>query len=376
LDTDPLILLIDDDDQSSTALQLEQRGVRAQWLYPTDVDQLDLVEADLLVVDEYFDLRDTTPPPDAPRVPADLPLSLVPEDGIALSAVLRSAANKAREDRPVGICLRTGQLDRLTAGIPQGVRQPWLAAARDLEWVTSKHVDATAGTPIGTLNDELISLAHAIRTYPRAWPRGRVRDVGTTWLRIPDTAWAVRARHHVAQCRPPLDSTSNQQSLAWFRWLAQRALPYPTFVLSDVRVATTLGVTLDSFRTVTAQASEFANRMNAARYTGPLAALHPPRYWRAAIQDLAAEVAGEVDADDPLTVGAALAGAFPALVELQIEQPVVCIDAHYRETGEVIEQDTAERLVPDGWPAYADSVWAAKTAIDSELSDLRAPRLR
>lgn len=369
----PLILLIDDEDQEDSVLALKALGVDARYLYPTEVTVRDLEAATLLAVDEYFDLRGKTRNEDW-DIPDWLPPALVPADGLALAAVLRSAAGNIT-DRPhkLGIALRTSKLDELAQGMPRHVRQPLLAAQYDLEWALSK-VDS----PGLASNAQLVALASALHTYPQDW-RTSPHEVGLAWIGLPKTTWSAAARSHILACRPPANTSSTTKyGLGWLRWLAHRALPYPTFLLPDVYAATHLGVTVDSFRNIASDgASEFADELRLFTYEGPLADLTTRRYWRAGVRDFAIRVTGDVDCDEPALVGEALAATFPGLEPLGVDDPVVTIDEGYAPQDAVVAQVNARRLAPDNWPAYADPAWAsAEDVSDPVVSQLLPPRLR
>jgi hypothetical protein len=159
------------------------------------------------------------------------------------------------------------------------------------------------------------------------------------------------------------------------RWLAHRALPYPTFVLSPLRAATILGVTAESFKTVVAAGEgEFAAAITAATYRGQLADLAPGRLWRAGVAELAEEVAGPVYADDAAAIGQALARQVAGLEPLDAELPVVCIDDDYAETDDVADESDCVRLSPDGWPAFADQAWVSRERLTKATRAMRAPQ--
>jgi hypothetical protein len=363
------IYLIDNEDQRSTALALnEYPDVEARWLYPTEVTSRHLEVATLLAVDQYFDLYTDAPDEDF-ELPPNLPPAVVPVDGLALASVLRSAAKGGRRTSPIGIALRSAELDKLTADLPQGIRQPLVAAQHDLEWVVPKVSDIV--DPAG----QLVSLARALATYPSEWPSGRVRDVGIQWLGVPSADWAGLAREQIGQCRPPVEvADTSAHGLSWLRWLAHRVLPFPTFLLQDTYVAAMLGVTPDSLRLTLAGGSELGRQLRACRYTGALADLQPPRYWRAGIHHLINSYVGDEDTDDPFAVAETIVDASSELVPLRMVEPVVCIDADYRPSDQIVERDSAKRLAPDGWPAYADPAWGDPGHLDAvSLQRLSAP---
>lgn len=368
---EPVIYLIDDKDQSDVASVLRRSGVEAEYLYPTEVAPDHLRRATLLAIDEYFDLRSSAPDDDL-AVPLGAQLALVPEDGLSLAAVLRSAARRGEivRSRPFGISLRTGELDKLAGEHPRAVRQPFLAAQHDLEWVAPK--EHLGGVPP---LEQLVSLAQALAEYPQDWRRPDARGVGARWLQVPAMEWAALARDQVQQSRPPTHvHVDSAHGLGWLRWLAHRALPFPTFVVSDVYVATHLGVTLDSLH----RAVEVDERLHATlesfRYTGPLAGTQTSRFWRAGIDALATDLVGFEDADDTVLVGRAMKKRHPVLEPLEIQSPVVTINAEYEILPSPVSRAQARRLAPDGWPAYAEPAWTSvENAEDPEMADLLAP---
>ncbi|MGB3184507.1 MAG: hypothetical protein WBG36_09860 [Ornithinimicrobium sp.] len=386
----PVIYIVDDDPNTAAfANLLRTRGVWAEWLYPTTVTEDHLRSATLLAVDEYFRLE--RPGPDAEEdwyLPDGIPLTLVPADGLALSSVLRSASKRPRvgRSRPLGITLRTGELDELAGDLPAAARQPMLASQFDLEWVAPKQT-----TTVPTI-DQMVSLAHALHRYPSQLSLPGAQNAGIAWLQIPDTLWKALARSQVLACRPPARVVpDSEHGLAWLRWLAHRILAYPTFVASLEHVAVQLGVTVESLAAlfvehgdnavggvtgrISGPGGELVDRLGVARYSGPLAGLQPPRYWRAGVHDLAVELVGDFDADDTAMVGTALAERVPELVPTAEVFPVLTIDAQYRITG-IVDRDVAVRLAPDGWPAYADPAWGEPGADEEEsMADLVAPRM-
>lgn len=372
---EPIVLLIDDDNQAAAAGALRNLGVDARWLYPTAITHTDLRAATLLAVDEVFNLRGATPDADW-DLPDGLPVAVVPPDGLALAAVLRSAtvALEDRDKGPVGITMRTSKLAELARGLPRAVRQPLVAAQYDLEWAVAKENEDGVDP-----NHQLVALAKALETYPREWDTGPL-DVGLNWLRVPDQGWAEMARRQVLACRPPMNTTTkNRHHLAWLRWLAQRALPFPTFAIADVYAATSLGITVNSFRAAVADPDdEFGRQLTAAAYAGPLAGLQPPRFWRAAIHDIASSAVDDPsDADDPFEVAQSLTSKHAQLDALDLHDPVVVIDEEYFPSDDPVERQEAVRLAPDYWPAFADHAWATSAAAsEAAMQRLLPPRLQ
>lgn len=366
----PIIYLVDNDDQSDFADALKARGVSAEWLYPTEVTEQHLARATLLAIDEYFDLTADAPEEDL-LLPLESPTVARPVDGLAVASVLRSASKRVGRTKPLGICLRTGKLDELTTGLPRSVRAPLFAAQHDLEWIVAKGSDEMAAA------SDLVDLALSLAQYPPGWSSASAHALGVKWLSVPNESWHGDAIAQISLARPPVEvSPSSSHGLAWLRWLAQKALPYPTFVLSEVRAATVLGITLESFRAVLDTDEPFAQRLRACIYRGPLSELFAPRFWRAGIEEILTDAKqGEAFLDD-VEASARLVATLPELEPLGIEFPVVCIDRDYSDLDQPQDRDDALRLTPDSWPAYADAAWGSEDHIeDGGLRDLLAPKL-
>lgn len=366
-DERPVVYLVDDEPQSGAAHDLDALGVACSWLHPLEVEPHHLQSATLLAIDEYFDLR-----ADA-SLPAHLPLATVPSDGLSLAAVFRSASKKVVRSggRPLGITLRTGKLDDLTTGLPRGVRQPLVAATHDLEWVVPK--SDLAKNPL----DQVAALAKALHSYPPDWSPRTARNVGLKWLSVPEAEWSDLARYQILQCRPPVEvAPSSQHGLAWVRWLAHRVLPFPTFLLSEQRTATLLGITTSGLMQLVEGNSDIAHRLKACVYTGPLEGLQERRFWRAGIHHLIRSLVDADDVDDPQVLADTICVQAADADPLGLVDPVVCIDREYQELAGPVERSSAERLMPDGWPVYADAAWGAKEDVDDgDMAELLAPRL-
>ncbi|GIJ51667.1 hypothetical protein Val02_85530 [Virgisporangium aliadipatigenens] len=376
----PVVYLVDDDPQLAAVDGLEAFDVSASWLHPLEVAAHHLETATLLAVDEYFDLRHETYGDDLTPLSPNLPISTVPQDGLALAAVLRSASKPLRRGRqPIGITLRTGQLDELTVGLPRGVRQPLVAAAHDLEWVVAKQqeqvvsLDQSDTDPLG----QVATLAKALFSYPSAWSSRTARETGLRWLSVPSRDWESLAIRQALQCRPPIEvASTSQHGLAWVRWLAQRILPFPTFLLSVNRTATLLGITGSSLLRILGEDSSVADSLRTCLYDGPLRGLQGVRFWRAGIHHLIGDLVGPEDLDEPREIGDAICSRTSLAVPLDMFDPIVCINRDYQETEPPVERSSAERLVPDGWPAYADAAWGKKEDVDQgEMVELLVPKL-
>ncbi|KAA0024028.1 hypothetical protein [Antrihabitans cavernicola] len=334
-----------------------------------------LANATLLAVDQYFDLYDDRVDDDF-RLPDNLPPAVLPRDGLALCGVLRSASKLTGRSTPLGIALRSGELDKLTLNMPQGVREPFVATQHDLEWVFPKAYDEDVREALDPL-EQIVSLATAMQAFPADWSKGRTRAIGADWVGATRLPWSNLAVRQINQCRPPLEvAESSAHGLAWLRWLATRILPFPTFLLSDVRVAALLGVTPLSLKgTLASSGSGVANQLRACIFEGPLSGMQPRRFWRAGIIELVESFVMSSDITDSSEVGRTLVKLDGNLLAHEIDDPVVCIDRDYRELDTIASRDESQRLAPDGWPPYADPAWALSSSIESEgMDELLAPR--
>lgn len=315
--TSSSVTLFVDDDRvfaEGAAASLEALGHAATGAHPSEVEGSQVGSAQLVVLDEFLD--------DWQR-PAG-PATTAPEDGLAVGAVLRS------QKPSLSVVILTGDIARLADGVPVSFGEHHVAFLRDVEWVFSKTDDRSI--------ERIAQLADAIATLPSTLEA----DAVLSWLVAPSEEWRVDAVEHITRCRPPIaprQTTSGSRPL--LRWLLQRALPYPTFLLTDGRAAMALGLSLTDLESV-AEAREAA----ACIYTGPLAAFLGRRWWRAGIEHLA---------EQP--------DRTPRLAELSQEHDAPLVMPLGDDLEELEPAPVAEcvRIYPDGWPAFADQAWALRS---------------
>jgi hypothetical protein len=368
---EPLVVIVDDEDQGDFAELIRDQGVDAVAVNPDDLQPELLSRATTLVLDQYID---HWPGRDQPG----LPLTLSVPDGLALAAVLRSHVEGSRFKTrplpaPVAITLRTGELDRLGASLPRAAREHLLARQYNLEWVFSKGEDRLPGVPSPARR--IAAVARATSTLPTRWgPTSR--DPGLNWLNLPEAAeWAEDARWQIEQCRPPQHVVAERTAgLAWLRWFLQRILPYPTFLLDRTHLAITLGLDTGSIDAVLRTESPLAVRLHELRYTGPLSDFLGERWWRAGLSYLAEElldVAPEEDSAERIQSIAAGAAALHghSLEPIRVDDPVVGVKADYTSLSMPLSAASAVRLQPDDWPPYADDAWAARDLLSGEDAD-------
>lgn len=350
------ILLIDDEPDRHAGLGLQLRS-RADILVrdPSDVSLDDIADVDLVSVDEYLGAEWAYAVSDGHL---SGPVSLRNEDGLAVAAALRSQARSSERD--YGVTLHTGELARLAAGLPARGREPLTAAQHDLDWVFSYGDDR--------FGERLLELAKAVRSAAAA--RLDIQaDFGAAWLRLSGSAWERSAREQIEDCRPPAHALAeNTRGRSYIRWLAQRILPYPTFLLDDSHGANLLGITEESFVELVAQQ---VIQDLAVSYSGPLNGFYGRRWWRAGLQFLLTLAGAEPwdTAQDRAAAVAALVGQ--PLQSLQHDFPVVTYD----EEGVLLRIDAnpsdAVRLQADGWPIFADDAWAEISRVQTNDRLLR-----
>lgn len=348
----PRILIVDDDIeiQRHAASALRTQGLLVDLRQPNEVQEADISAADVIAVDQIYKW-DMLPHPTEP--------AYWPWDGLAIAAVLAGQMRKIGTH--AAIVLRTGALSQLASGLPEGVRTPVLAAQNSLDWVLVKGDDSEGR--------KLVDIAKAIHDLGRLIADKASWDDGRAWLALPDTSWHESALVDVQVCRPPEHAVAAYTSGgAWVRWFAHRILPYPTFLLSDSRTATSLRLEGDEFAQLLEQDSEFSRRLRQCVYTGHLASLVERRWWRAGIDELLDELL--TSADPESDESDALVKAYSKMAgrdvsTITVDRPVTVVDADYHDYG-VADAGDCVRLAPDLWPVYADDPWAR---IDDVVED-------
>ena len=360
--TKPFVLLVDDDpSQEAFALLLSQQGVEAKHVLPDEVSTEDLTRANLVLIDEFIETW-----PGRDKVKDNLGLFV--RDGIALAGVLRSALEgrgPSSENPPIpkntALVLRTGHLNVLAAGTPGFVRPMAIASRHDLEWVSEKR-EISAST--------VASLARATAALPADWSNPSDPAAQIEWLGLAEKPWLDQALAQIEICRPPwsvLAATSAGRR--WLAWFLQRILPFPTFLVDDLRAASYLGLKPSALDALAGGNSRLAGPIKAALYTGQLAEFSGRRWWRAgiaAVKGLALEAADGRNADDIARAIVTIHGS--ELEQLALSQPVFQIDADYRVVAEALEVSDAVRLQPDDWPSYADDPWYETALAGNEPS--------
>jgi CheY-like chemotaxis protein len=358
----PKVLIVDDAPgrQNTAAKSLRARGLDVEVLGPGGVMGEHLSTADLVLVD--FDLSAWSDREESE------PISLQPLDGLALAAVLRSHLGYGKQTNPTAFALHTGHMGELSADAPQYFSVQGLSRIHNLEWIFQKgRRDRLAA---------IASLARAVDAMPDRWPSEV--DEATAALEellAIDTSseMADEAKRDLEAAHPPTHELSNlSQGMTALRWMLQRILPYPCFLLDDWHLAARLGVSCDSLQKALEKGS-LASSLARAEYGGFLCDFAGRRWWRAGIEVWVDEVSDR-GSWSRRKLGAALAKKYPTLKSLEMEAPVVAVDGSDATVG-LVDAGLAVRVQFDDWPSFAESAWAR---IDDVLADdaLRARVVR
>jgi hypothetical protein len=316
---------------------------------PGDVTKRDLERSSLILVDYHL--------AHWPGRQAVSELALKPKDGLALAAVLRSHRSTAERHGVAAFGLLSGKLGELAGGLPPVYRQHSIAHSHDLEWVFAK--TAIPGQP--SFSTQVLELARAVRRLPQEWPREDVTLMKATVARLmglrKSEIWYARAWEDIEGCHPPFHELATAtHGLAFLRWLLQRILPFPCFLIANSHLAARLRVTPASLTRALAEDSKLRARLKPVRYSGVLAAFAGGRWWRAGVEGLLWKITKRRPFDRS-TLTAAVQRLSGRLEPVALDDPVVCIDDRYTPHEELSELKDAVEIQPDDWPPYADHAW-------------------
>ncbi|MFI8524883.1 hypothetical protein ACIGB8_10570 [Promicromonospora sukumoe] len=358
----PHILIVDDMPERHT-LAVEAAGVQGENVvvrHPLDLEEEDLFDVDLVCVDEYLGDEWAS----VVRDRADGLVALRNEDGLAVAAALRSRARlNDDEGRPgFGVALLTAALADLAAGLPEPHQEPLTAAQHDLEWVFRFNEGASTNLP------RMIELARAARSLING-PAKFGDDSGAGWLELPESDWESTAAAQIDDCRPPAhDLSFSTRGRSYLRWMTQRILPYPTFLLDALYASNLLGISRDSF--VELADSESLSRLG-AQYVGPLSdTFAGPRWWRAGLQQFLLDCGSSQWEPTPVRAEAVRNYTGLDLTSLESQQAVITYSYGGFVTSSDASAEDAVRIQIDGWPVYADDPWALLSDVGEDV-DLR-----
>ena len=321
----PHILIVDDQaDAELNTIALWGKQGHFTVLHPQEVESQNLQKADLVLVDYVIK--------EWPEREESKTISLQPQNGLALAAVLRSHARTAPTS--TAFALRSGHLPDLSKPFPPEPRLHVLAQTHNLEWVFPKKTkDRTV-----SIRDQIIKLASAVRQLPEKWPINdpeKLRILVEKLLSIPDEPWTGQAWQDIKDCHPPIhELVEKTHGLTFLRWLLHRILPYPCFLWDTYYLATRLRVRHASL--CKALGFGLADTLQPFCYGGLLSGFLGQRWWRSGIELFLWNLT-DGDPFDPERVRALLSEKVSVPLDpAESNQPVVCVDENYQSLGRVI----------------------------------------
>lgn len=358
------ILLVDDQPDLAVA-NLSAIRDEIEPIHPENLDGEHLKNAALVLVDHQLEDEHW-----ADR--NNLPFVGRPMDGLAVASIIRAHLRSVQFERHncVGIALYSAKLEKVT---PHFKNPPEHLAARaaDLEWAFSKR-DAQTGP---SQSVRIKELADAISLLGDRWPSRDPQNNEEAWSDVEkllglslELDWGPSARVQIERCHPPMHEMAEwTYGLAVIRWLSQRVLPYPTFLLDDRHLALRLGIHPKSFQQALESSAALATELQPAKYTGILSDFLGRRWWSTGVDSLiwSATQGKSVSLDD---VRAWLQGLTDVkLVELSDEFTLI-VGPDSEQTEEIASFDQCVQIQPDDWPPYAKSAW---TTIEKARQDKR-----
>lgn len=350
--TNPLVLVVDDKANEyvqELAVRLRKSdAVEAVSVHPADLHQAQVEEAALILVDFKLD--------EWPSRNSLAEMALKPMDGIALASVLRRHVFK----RPPAIALISSNIEDAFVGVSSRNRRHQLARVESLEWVFQKD-DAE-------LVSQVVALAEAVR---------RMRVAGLVSSSSLDNALSIpheigkSGTSDVRRCIPPVGDLERITSgLAFVRWLLQRVLPYPTFIVDDFQLCARLKVPPAKLDELLKRKSQFVSLLKRFEYSGILSGFAGRRWWKAGLDEVTWVLSQGV-LPDASAEWRQIAASSEWVGELQLADPVVPVDEDCIPQGELVERRSCLRLLPDDWPAYADPPYCSIERIRA-VGELRA----
>jgi len=345
----PSIVFVDDRPDDVTRF-VESLAGRAECkaVHPQELTIEDLASASLVLIDSRLE--------DWPERDALPQIALKPLDGKALAAVLRGHAEGAKQNGLTAFALLTAHLEDYSESVQPDNHEQALASSNNLEWVFRKTTD------LQILTNQFLILAGAVTLLPKKWPLSDPEETQRLLMQLlaikEERNWASRALVDVEKCRPPVREISEwTHGIELLRWLLHRILPYPCFLWERVRVAARLRMTITSLDRVLSSESELANALRECEYTGVASQFLGRRWWRAGLESKLWEMT-DSKPFDVNTLKAALSARSSTPIEWAAQDdPIVCIDEHYKTLEEFSDISSAVRLMLDDWPSYADAPW-------------------
>lgn len=348
---DQQILIVDDHpDEERAALGEWEASARVVVRHPQDVTIEELQAAQVVVVDFRLD---------APWLERDENdcIALKPMNGLALLQVLKSHECKLARN-PTAFVLRSGHLGDLTSERHPDTRLHAIARQNGLEWVLEK----TAENPrLANQLRQICSLADAVAALPEDWrteKRESVINLFKKWLKLPATEWESLAWQDIEDCHPPIhELDTNRDGMRLVRWMTQRILPYPCFLMNELRLAARLRVTLNSLKE--GLANGLKDSLESAEYSGALHLFSSSScWWRSGIESVLWQLSEGRSFETGFVFDLLNAKCGNRLQKLEIDQPVLCLDVKLSWLPNPVDITHAVRIQPDDWPVFAEPAWA------------------
>ena len=361
MNNSPSVLFVDDEPDGpprSMSHELSDRGVSSLVLTPGEVTLDHIDDADLVLVDyqiENWSARDQAPE-----------LGLRPPDGLALAAIFRQSIQYRKDARPTGFALMTAQMSLLASPWPRSTnREHLLANMNSLEWVFEKTDELVV--------EKVVSLAKTIADIPDQWSDSGLDSLMALMRVAEDHPQREQILDDVLRCSPPIHDLRHwSHGIALVRWMLQRVLPYPCFLLDPHRLCARLGVDLERFSKHLDEDTDFRRKFASCEYKGMLHGFKHPLWWKAMVESLLWEETNK-KSYDALALNQfvkSVIGQDPPQSKWK-EDPIVCYDADYLPQDTFVSFDRAVRLRPDNWPSYAEPCWALIDQVNDK-PELRA----
>lgn len=344
-----MVLFVDDEPDSSVKLlsmEVARDGINVSVLHPRDVKIEDLNLADLVLVDYQIDSW--------PERDEQASLALKPGDGLALASIFRQAILVEQSARPTSFALLTAKMGALAHPWPREAnREHLLASMNGLEWVFEKQDDQVA--------DKIISLARTVANIPSEWGENETENL-LNLLRVgKDAGVRERILSEILAHDPPIhDLRDWTHGISLVRWMLQRVLPYPCFLMDDIRVCARLGLDYEAFsEELNIAGSKIQEMLLPAQYQGMLRGFRRPRWWKAHVEKILWEGTNGNSFDQESIQRFVIDTVGKELPKAKCNgEPIVCYDEDLLPKRQFSSLNEVVRLRPDYWPSAAEPCWA------------------
>ncbi len=365
----PTIAIVDDNQEGGELTALLSGKASIDIYHPRDVTFDIIKDADLVLVDykledsKWIERQETNS------------ISLQPNDGIALSMVLRRHVASLEKHPPTAFALLTSFIDDIVRPFPYDNRNHQIARWFNLEWVfekSQKNASSLAGS--------ILALACGVENLPSTW--GEVDEFisADSLLEImgvhTDDPLAARYLDDMRNAKPPIHQLSEwSHGLAFLRWLMHRVLPYPCFLIDEMELSRHLRITATSLVAELGSGSDLDKTLDSFEYKGILSQFRKKRWWRSGVNQFLWD-STDGDAGNAETVAVLVNSmAKEKLNSVKFDYPTAVIDSDFRTSRELIELDGCVQVQPDDWPSFAEPAF---TSIEwaKEHSSLRSLVIR